>query len=120
MYTVSLTTAVQSALNMVQDRADAQLVNIVRTGDWSNHSVIAGQIRLEQVMLNILNNALDVLPDGGTISVDLAPEQVVISDTGPGMENPERVFEPFYTTKELGAAKGLGCQSAFKIDPFVA
>jgi len=76
--------------------------------------VIGGLVRLEQVVLNLISNAVDamqtkpekVLTVALTASERIA--RIAISDTGGGIEEPDRVFEPFYTTKELGASKGLG------------
>ena len=81
-----------------------------------------GQLR--QVLLNVLLNALDALPDGGDVTVTLcrlAPDDVPVAarsmawceirvaDTGPGLadEVQARVFEPFVTSKETGTGLGL-------------
>lgn len=71
--------------------------------------------QLQQVFLNILNNALQAMDDGGTLSVatferDEESIGVTIQDTGHGMseETLKRVFEPFFTTKEAGKGTGLG------------
>lgn len=74
--------------------------------------------QLTQVFVNLLTNAVDAMPDGGTIllrtevqSADgIACLSITVSDTGVGMtpEQLARVFEPFYTTKAEGAGTGLG------------
>jgi two-component system NtrC family sensor kinase len=95
---------------------------------------VAGDVdRLQQVFINLINNALDAMPDGGTLSVrtglvegdathgngqpaetkdDETSRQVFIefADTGCGMtdELRARIFDPFYTTKESGHGTGLG------------
>lgn len=72
--------------------------------------------QLQQVFLNLLNNAIDATPSGGTIHVtvrrdEAEPEfvQIVISDTGQGIPEDRLadVFEPFYTTKSRGTGLGL-------------
>jgi signal transduction histidine kinase len=69
--------------------------------------------RLYQVCCNLMRNAIDAMPDGGrlTISSGVYDEHVVIrvADTGVGLPSPvEKVFEPFYTTKQPGKGTGLG------------
>ncbi|MDH7576615.1 MAG: ATP-binding protein [Bacillota bacterium] len=71
--------------------------------------------QFKQVLLNIFNNALDVMPDGGEIALAVECDreanviQISVRDTGPGI--PEavqaQVFEPFFTTKETGTGLGL-------------
>lgn len=76
--------------------------------------VLAGRVRLQQVILNLISNAVDAMGQSHTrlISLNLSQASgmatLVVKDTGPGITDPERVFEPFYTTKELGSSKGLG------------
>lgn len=76
--------------------------------------VMAGKVRLEQVVLNLVSNALDAMQgaDDKVLSVELtvpgSEAALCVRDTGTGIKEPERVFEPFYTTKELGSSKGLG------------
>jgi two-component system C4-dicarboxylate transport sensor histidine kinase DctB len=76
--------------------------------------VMAGKVRLEQVVLNLVSNALDAMQTAKkkvlTVAMEDRSDQIVlfVQDTGAGIKEPERVFEPFYTTKELGSSKGLG------------
>ncbi|WP_198299612.1 ATP-binding protein [Tumebacillus avium] len=72
--------------------------------------------QLQQVFLNLLNNAIDATPSGGTINVTVRRDeaepqfvQIVISDTGQGIPEDRLadVFEPFYTTKSRGTGLGL-------------
>ena len=70
--------------------------------------------RLQQVFINLLNNALDAIGHGqGTMLAVTArvtgkDVEVVFQDDGPGFSNPGRVFDPFYTTKPAGLGTGLG------------
>jgi two-component system C4-dicarboxylate transport sensor histidine kinase DctB len=76
--------------------------------------VMAGKVRLEQIVLNLLSNALDAMRTSQQkiLSVELAVEdhdvRISVRDTGSGIDEPKRVFEPFYSTKQLGSSKGLG------------
>ena len=71
-----------------------------------------------QMILNLLNNAIDAMPDGGELRVDASRREswngpsflLVVTDRGSGLPDgdPARVFEPFFTTKEIGRGTGLG------------
>ena len=70
--------------------------------------------QLNQVFLNLLMNACDVLEDGGTITIRAEPidegVRIEFEDSGPGIpaEVQRRIFDPFFTTKEVGKGTGLG------------
>jgi signal transduction histidine kinase len=69
---------------------------------------------LNQVWMNLVDNALDAVPAGGHVTVSAChdPESITVRvlDDGPGIpeEIRERIFEPFYTTKRVGEGTGLG------------
>jgi two-component system cell cycle sensor histidine kinase/response regulator CckA len=98
--------------------------------------VVDGDVtQIEQSLLNLCTNAIQAMPDGGTISIttgivvlDGAEAQayklkpghysmMTISDTGTGMdsETAERIFEPFFTTKGNGLGTGLGLASVYRV-----
>lgn len=111
---VDLVEITGSALSACQQDLNRLGVNVLRDLPPHHVRVLGGQIRLEQVIVNLITNAIDAMRDQDIrhLSVSLKERdgqaQVTIKDTGHGIEDPDRVFEPFYTTKELGASKGLG------------
>ncbi len=83
-------------------------------------SVMGNQTELREVLINIVNNALDSMPDGGTLSYRTWKKEntvfVSISDTGRGMDKnvQNNIFDPFFTTK-VGTGTGLGMSMAYGI-----
>ncbi|MGO9862745.1 MAG: sensor histidine kinase [Terriglobales bacterium] len=77
--------------------------------------------QLLQAFLQIVENAVDALREvgGGRLQVSLWREEdevvVQFADSGPGLRNPERVFDPFYTTKPVGKGTGLGLSAAYGV-----
>jgi len=75
---------------------------------------VSDRLQLQQVFLNILNNAIDAIGKNGIITITThtvaGDVRVVIQDNGPGIEKHilPHIFEPFYTTKETGKGTGLG------------
>jgi two-component system NtrC family sensor kinase len=85
-------------------------------------SVVADPHQLEQVYLNIINNAADAMLEGGRggrlrINIFTENGHVVTSfhDSGPGIFDPKHVFDPFYTTKGVGKGTGLGLSICYGI-----
>jgi signal transduction histidine kinase len=76
--------------------------------------------QLIQVFSHIVNNATDAMSQrGGTLTVSTQAEKdkvrIQFADTGPGMLEPERVFDPFYTTRPVGQGTGLGLSACYGI-----
>jgi two-component system NtrC family sensor kinase len=77
--------------------------------------------QLLQVFFNIVNNAIDAMEatEGGVLTIrtirDRGNVVILFTDTGPGIKDPQRVFDPFYTTKPVGKGTGLGLSICFGI-----
>jgi len=77
--------------------------------------------QLIQCCLEIIENSLDALQNvpGATFSVSARPEgdEIVLefADSGPGIREPQRVFDPFYTTKPIGKGTGLGLSATYGV-----
>jgi two-component system NtrC family sensor kinase len=97
-------------------------IEVVREFDAVLPSVVADPHQLEQVYLNIINNAADAMMEsgrGGRLRISIAADNgsVVTSfhDSGPGIDDPKHVFDPFYTTKGVGKGTGLGLSICYGI-----
>jgi PAS domain S-box-containing protein len=84
--------------------------------------VVADPHQIEQVFLNIINNAVDAVLETGRagklkIKVSSANGFVAVqfADDGPGIKDPKRIFDPFYTTKNVGKGTGLGLSICYGI-----
>jgi signal transduction histidine kinase len=79
------------------------------------------QEQMMQVLTNLIKNAFDAMPAGGTVNIKmedtLSDIIIVISDTGTGIKEEDRakIFEPFFTTKSIGQGTGLGLATAYGI-----
>jgi len=110
---VDVKDALQSSLSMMEPQLRQRQVAITRTLPDEPVMIYADRMRLEQVIVNLLRNALDATkmsPDPN-IEILLAQGDVVrlsVRDNGSGIEDLDELFEPFYTTKAPGDGTGLG------------
>jgi len=76
--------------------------------------VLADHFQMEQLFLNLILNAIQAMPDGGTLAISTVMEDgflvVEVADDGAGipLEIRDRIFDPFFTTREVGEGTGLG------------
>jgi PAS domain S-box-containing protein len=97
-------------------------IEVIEQLERDLHPVVGDSHQLQQVFLNILNNAYDAVRDtrrAARIEIRSANEgtmvEVMFRDNGQGIQFPERIFDPFFTTKEIGKGTGLGLSICYGI-----
>jgi signal transduction histidine kinase len=118
---VNLNTLLEHATQMCEGDVKNKSIQVTRSL-YADLPLVSGDSNhLLQVFMHILNNAVDALKEvgGGLLQVSSRCENefvvVEFSDTGPGIKEPERIFEPFYTTKPVGQGSGLGLSACYGI-----
>ncbi len=111
---VDLVQVINTAVELTDARLRAENITL----NWApdNQPVFAwgGEVRLGQVFVNLINNAADAMAgQEGEKRIEIALNakrrlSVTIRDTGPGIADPDRIFEPFYSTKEVSDDEGMG------------
>jgi two-component system NtrC family sensor kinase len=111
---------VDRALSLVKLEATRHHIEVVRRLDAAAPALPVDKNKMEQVLVNIFMNAIQAMPEGGTLTVRTLDAQagpsgspaltVEIDDTGPGIpeDHLTKVFDPFFTTKPVGQGTGLG------------
>jgi two-component system C4-dicarboxylate transport sensor histidine kinase DctB len=110
---VDLVQVVNAAIELAAGRLESHGVELDLQLPTSPVWVQGGEVRLQQVILNLVSNAIDAMVTSPErkISISIKTGSSVIlsvGDTGPGIDEPDKVFEPFYSTKEIGEAEGVG------------
>jgi two-component system C4-dicarboxylate transport sensor histidine kinase DctB len=110
---VDMGDALSSSLAMMEPQLRQRQVQISRIVPDAPVEVLGDRLRIEQVMVNLLRNAIDATKSERKPQVDIilsAGETVTLTvrDNGPGIEDLDALFEPFYTTKQPGDGVGLG------------
>ena len=132
---VDMNALVNDVLELIE-RTIPKMVRIEARLSSGRLELCADPVQLEQVLVNLINNSCDAMPQGGTVTIsteailigsdhlnrylDLMPGHYVLltlSDTGTGMdeETQKHIFEPFYTTKPLGSGTGIGLSTVYGI-----
>jgi signal transduction histidine kinase/CheY-like chemotaxis protein len=109
----SLPDIMEEVLHRCQPSIENKAIHVMRRYAPSLPQVQADRERMEQALTNLVLNAVEAMPDAGTLSIQLRTRghwlTMAISDTGPGIppEAQRRIFEPFFTTKTRGTGLGL-------------
>jgi two-component system, NtrC family, C4-dicarboxylate transport sensor histidine kinase DctB len=118
-----LTAAIRYGLKLIDYRITADDVQVTLVLPERPVYVVGNTIRLEQVVVNLVSNALDAMRDHPHrhLTVELFPDGgaavLEVTDTGRGIARDmmSSVFDPFYTTKEVGEGLGLGLSISYGI-----
>ncbi len=110
---VDLRQCLSAALAMMEPQLKLRVVKITRSLPRQPVMVLADRLRLEQVLINLLRNALDATKENAEPQIELIlsageTATLTVRDNGHGIQNLENLFEPFYTTKTPGEGVGLG------------
>ena len=110
---IDLRECVTSAMAMMAPQLGKETVRIVQHLPEGKVCTMGDNIRVEQIIINLLRNALDALADIPEPRIEITLEadetaRITVRDNGPGFDDPEALFEPFYTTKAPGKGVGLG------------
>ncbi|WP_299374733.1 ATP-binding protein [uncultured Tateyamaria sp.] len=110
---VNMGDALASSLSMMEPQLRQRRVLINRVVPPAPIEVLGDRMRIEQVMVNLLRNAIDATKSVREPQVDIIlsageTATLTVRDNGPGIEDLESLFEPFYTTKQPGDGVGLG------------
>ncbi|MFT5327259.1 MAG: signal transduction histidine kinase [Planctomycetaceae bacterium] len=116
--TVDLAGLIDRQVRLIGPQTNLQKIDIrVELPDEPLPSLQGDRVRLEQVLLNLLVNAMEAMPEGGTLTVrvetsranDADTLRVEVLDTGPGITDAvrSRIFDPYFTTKNDGTGMGL-------------
>lgn len=120
---VALAPVIDNAVRLLQYRIDHEHIELVRAVPAEPLHSLANPIRLEQVVVNLLSNAIDAMrsSEQRLLTVALGKEDasavIDVSDTGAGIaaEHLKSLFDPFFTTKETGEGLGLGLSISYGI-----
>ena len=110
---LDLTSLVDEVLTLIRPEAERAGVSIASRPAPLPIRIHGDADLLKQAILNVVRNALDAMPGGGKVTVDIGKSEdcceVTVSDTGPGIspENRERIFQLYFTTKQGGSGIGL-------------
>ena len=113
----------QKSLSLIESQSLFQNIRVVRDYAENLPRIVADSSQLQQVFMNIILNAADAMQGEGRLIlktyVDEKGENLYIDfkDTGPGIkeEDKQKIFDPFYTTKEVGHGTGLGLSISYSI-----
>ena len=121
---LDLNEALNGALSLIFARAKPRGVEILQEMSTDLPRIFGNKNKLQQALINLANNAIDAMPEGGTLTIGTLLSgrrpgyvEIQVRDTGHGIPKKiqTRVMEPFFTTKEAGKGTGLGLSLVYEI-----
>jgi two-component system NtrC family sensor kinase len=111
---VNLNNIVHNILYFIDVRFQSRGITIVKQLEKILPEILADEVQMSQVIVNLITNSVYAMPEGGTIHVITKKQRdsvkLIVKDTGSGMtpEIKDKIFEPFFSTKPVGQGTGLG------------
>ena len=119
---LDISRVLDDTLQLLEPQLRGNRIEIVRDYDPDSPVVFGNAGKLQQVFTNLLLNARDAIPAGGSIRISTIPAEdhsltIEVSDSGMGIapENVAKIYDPFYTTKGVGRGTGLGLAVSYGI-----
>jgi len=120
---VDINKIVERSLSIMENQALFQNIRLKKMFASSLPKIVADDPQLQQVFINIILNAAEAMSGNGVLTIESSLNEedshieVKLSDTGPGIkeEDKKRLFEPFFSTKEVGKGTGLGLSISYSI-----
>jgi PAS domain S-box-containing protein len=119
---IDISRVLDDTLQLLEPQLRGNQIEIVRGYDPESPQVFGNSGKLQQVFTNLLLNARDAIPSGGSIRISTMPSEdhsltIEVSDSGTGIapENVAKIYDPFYTTKGVGRGTGLGLAVSYGI-----
>jgi len=119
---IDISRVLDDTLQLLEPQLRSNQIEIIRDYDPDSPQVFGNSGQLQQVFTNLLLNARDSIPAGGSIRISTTPADdhgltIEVSDTGIGIapENVAKIYDPFYTTKGVGRGTGLGLAVSYGI-----
>ncbi|HYC85269.1 MAG TPA: ATP-binding protein [Chryseosolibacter sp.] len=111
---VNVNNIVESILYFIDVRFQSRGIAIIKKLDPALPEILADEVQISQVLVNLITNSVYAMPEGGRIFVTTSGRgqhvSLIVRDTGTGMaaDIKKKIFEPFFTTKPVGQGTGLG------------
>ena len=118
---VDLMAVLNDAVGLASGKLESSGTDVKINSELSTAFVRGGRVRLQQVVVNLISNAVDAMEaqEHKLIEINVIEleslTRLTVQDNGPGLADPKRIFDPFYSTKMVGEGLGLGLSISYGI-----